>query len=230
MTCRLASGAVAATLLVTAGAPAAAAPLATQIPAARIPATQTVGEIRPVVLDITPQVLDITATEESIDGSETVVTTEDKQKVILTAGVLFAEEKYAITQAARQRLRGVAGRIRESGATGQIQIDGFTDDQGDEQIGLVLSRNRANAVKAVLAQELAGVPVSFATKGYGEARPIAPNRNPADRAQPQQGRLAEPRRPGEEPQSGDHVHPSQGLTGVTAARARGRDGSPPPGW
>lgn len=64
----------------------------------------------------------------------------------------------------------------------RIEVEGHTDDQGNDASNLKLSDRRAIAVKDYLAKK--GVAAQRLTaKGYGETRPIAPNRTPEGRAE-----------------------------------------------
>ncbi len=127
------------------------------------------------VLDITAVVLDLTTTVESLDGAEAEESAPDKRTVILTSDVLFAQDSYALTTRARQRLRQIARDIKVSRAAGTVRVDGHTDDQGSAAYGVVLSRRRADAVRDVLAPLLKGADLTIATAGHGEARPRVPN-------------------------------------------------------
>ncbi|WP_375423055.1 OmpA family protein [uncultured Friedmanniella sp.] len=129
-------------------------------------------------------VYDIVVTTESIDGTETQKDTTTKRTVILDSKVLFPEDWATLSGAARSRLRSVAGQIKDSSATGTVQVDGYTDDQGSAQHGLVLSRQRAQAVKKVLTPLLVGTDVRIATRGLGEANPRFPNLDKAKRPIP----------------------------------------------
>lgn len=64
----------------------------------------------------------------------------------------------------------------------RIEIDGHTDSDGDDQANLVLSEQRAQAVKAYLIQQgINGTRIQ--TKGYGETQPISPNTTAQGKAQ-----------------------------------------------
>jgi OOP family OmpA-OmpF porin len=63
-----------------------------------------------------------------------------------------------------------------------LEVEGHTDDVGDEDANMALSRARAEAV--VKALTAAGAPSARLTaQGYGETRPIASNDTPEGRAQ-----------------------------------------------
>jgi OmpA-OmpF porin, OOP family len=62
-----------------------------------------------------------------------------------------------------------------------MDVDGHTDDQGKDDANLLLSQNRANAVKAYLVSK--GVAdARLKSTGYGEAKPVADNKTAAGRA------------------------------------------------
>ncbi len=62
-----------------------------------------------------------------------------------------------------------------------IQVDGHTDDVGDEAVNAALAKRRADAVATWLVG--AGIdPRRLVRKAYGEARPAEENRNSAGRA------------------------------------------------
>ena len=102
----------------------------------------------------------------------------------LDSKVLFPEDRATLTAAARGRLRSVARQIVDSKATGTVKVDGYTDDQGSAQHGLVLSGQRARGVRGVLTPLVAGSPVRIAIRGLGEANPRVPNADKAGRPIP----------------------------------------------
>lgn len=63
---------------------------------------------------------------------------------------------------------------------GTVTITGYTDDLGTEEHGLVLSRQRAEAVRRVVEPQLSGHAVT--SLGRGEADPLVPNRDETSRA------------------------------------------------
>lgn len=140
--------------------------------------TPEVGASADSLGGLSAPVRDIITTVESIDGAETQKDTGEKRTVILDSKVLFTEDRATISSAARKRLRSVAHQIENAGATGTVRIDGYTDNQGSAQHGLVLSRQRASAVRRVIEPLLAGADVTLVTlvtRGYGEAHPRFPN-------------------------------------------------------
>lgn len=63
----------------------------------------------------------------------------------------------------------------------RVEIAGHTDNQGDPAKNLVLSQERANAVKKYL-QERGINPSRLIAKGYGDLKPVAPNDTPSNKA------------------------------------------------
>ena len=163
----------------------AATPAASPDPTPTVGATATsLAGLNAPVRDFSATVRDIVTTVESGDGTETEKASTTKRTVILDSKVLFSEDRATLSTAARGRLRAVAEQIADSGADGTVQVDGYTDDQGSAAHGLVLSRQRAEAVREVLAPLLTGSSVRIATHGYGEARPRFPNKDKSGRAIP----------------------------------------------
>lgn len=131
----------------------------------------------PVVGIIAP-VLDIVTATSDPGGVVTDKESPAQVKLVLDATVLFAKDSAALTPRARSVLAGVAERLRQvSGA--RVRIVGYTDDLGSAQHGLVLSRQRADAVARVLRPHLAGRRLTV--QGMGEADFVAPNTSEANR-------------------------------------------------
>ncbi|MEU6716736.1 OmpA family protein [Nonomuraea sp. NPDC046802] len=117
----------------------------------------------------------IRLTVESLDASESETREDKTVTVTLTSDVLFALDKADVTAKAKARLADVAEKIEKESAGGVIKIAGHTDDQGEKAYNLRLSKRRAESVRAVLAELLAGKSVTFEATGYGEDKPRVPN-------------------------------------------------------
>ena len=75
-----------------------------------------------------------------------------------------------------------AARIIAASPDARVDIRGYTDDLGDWDVNLELSRARADTVRITLA--LNGVPSSRLTsRGFSEQNPLVPNDSGAHRAQ-----------------------------------------------
>ena len=71
----------------------------------------------------------------------------------------------------------------------KVKLEGLTDSKGTEEYNQKLSERRAEAVRQYLITEGAVEKAMISTTGYGELRPIAPNKtqdgkdNPVGRAE-----------------------------------------------
>lgn len=63
-----------------------------------------------------------------------------------------------------------------------LRVEGNTDDRGDADLNLALSRKRADAVKAYLVKNFQLVPERLQVQGHGEAQPVASNKTEDGRA------------------------------------------------
>jgi OOP family OmpA-OmpF porin len=95
--------------------------------------------------------------------------------VTFASDVLFDFDKADVTDAARTRLGELAGRLSALGARA-VTVAGHTDDHGDPPYNQDLSLRRARAVEAALRERL-GAGFTFDVAGYGETKPVAPNRH-----------------------------------------------------
>lgn len=120
--------------------------------------------------DVIAPVDDVIAEIDSLDGAETESTKGDEVTVALTSDVLFALNKWVLTPKAKLRLKGVAEKVKTSGA---VRIEGHTDDQGADAYNQSLSQRRAQAVQQELVALLPSL--TFEAKGFGETKPKVPN-------------------------------------------------------
>jgi outer membrane protein OmpA-like peptidoglycan-associated protein len=96
------------------------------------------------------------------------------------AGTAFQAGKASLQPDARQSLSQLGKRLKSSGKA--WSVEGFSDNLGSEESNLALSRQRAEAVMAVL--RAAGVPAAkLSAKGWGSAKPVASNAGKSGRAQ-----------------------------------------------
>jgi len=106
-----------------------------------------------------------------------------RKKVLFVAAVLFLisavgfsfSESYGI-------LKEIAGLLEESPST-RVKIIGHTDTDGNEMSNLLLSQQRAAAVKAALVNALGIKPERLETDGKGQTKPIADNKTKEGKAQ-----------------------------------------------
>lgn len=122
------------------------------------------------VLAVTAPVLDLVLTTGPADGSVTDSVGEHVQEYVLSADVFFATGSAQLTPRAASELRRIVGQLREGGLT-HVAVTGHTDSVGSDAANLLLSRQRAESVVAVLRPALPGVALTAA--GRGETEPVA---------------------------------------------------------
>jgi outer membrane protein OmpA-like peptidoglycan-associated protein len=101
--------------------------------------------------------------------------------ITLSGSVLFETDKSALLPQAMNKLNDVADALIKGNPDSNITIEGHTDSTGSRDHNLVLSQQRAEAVK----QALVGRGVSadrIKTVGVGPDRPVADNKSPEGRA------------------------------------------------
>ncbi len=96
------------------------------------------------------------------------------------SGVTFELGTAELTSEAQAVLDDVAGQLRELPGV-NVQVQGHTDNQGDPDVNLLLSQERAEAVRDYLIG--AGIGADTLTaRGFGAAQPIADNSTPEGQA------------------------------------------------
>jgi outer membrane protein OmpA-like peptidoglycan-associated protein len=110
-----------------------------------------------------------------------VLQTRDSARglIVSMSDVLFDTGKFSLMPGAREKLAKVAG-ILIAYPTLQIEVGGYTDNVGGDEMNQTLSENRAGAVREYLVEQ--GVAAtSVSAKGFGNASPVASNGNSAGR-------------------------------------------------
>jgi outer membrane protein OmpA-like peptidoglycan-associated protein len=101
--------------------------------------------------------------------------------IVSMSDVLFDTGKYSLKPGAREKLAKVAG-ILVSYPGLNIEVGGYTDNVGTDDMNQKLSENRADSVRDYLVQQ--GVSAnSVTTKGFGNTLPVASNGTSAGRQQ-----------------------------------------------
>ncbi|CAA9386012.1 MAG: hypothetical protein AVDCRST_MAG74-688 [uncultured Pyrinomonadaceae bacterium] len=96
------------------------------------------------------------------------------------SSINFAKGSNDIPEADKGLLKQAAEQLKKSPADTRIQIDGYTDNDGDDDANQKLSERRAAAVRNQLVSY--GVPAAMlSAKGYGEANSKASNDTPEGR-------------------------------------------------
>ena len=101
--------------------------------------------------------------------------------IVSMSDVLFETGRYSLKPDAREKLAKVAGILLAYPGL-DVEVGGYTDNVGGDQMNQKLSENRASSVRDYLVQEgVAGNSVS--AKGFGNTLPVASNDNAAGRQQ-----------------------------------------------
>src|SRR6202790_3116677 len=101
--------------------------------------------------------------------------------IVSMSDVLFDTGKYSLKPGAREKLAKVAGILLAYPAL-NIEIGGYTDNVGSDQMNQTLSENRAGSVRDYLVQQ--GVLTnSVSARGYGNTLPVASNGDSSGRQQ-----------------------------------------------
>jgi outer membrane protein OmpA-like peptidoglycan-associated protein len=95
----------------------------------------------------------------------------------LAADVLFDFDKYTLLPKANDTLRKV-GQVAASYPSSPMLIGGHTDGKGTHPYNMKLSENRADAVKNWLVANASITGSRITTQGWGETKPVAPNKKP----------------------------------------------------
>lgn len=103
--------------------------------------------------------------------------TDQEVRIDLSSDVLFDFDKYTLRPEAAATLRKV-GQVAASYPGSTMTIEGHTDGKGTHPYNMKLSEDRAASVKSWLLQN-AGMPgARISTRGWGETRPVTPNKKP----------------------------------------------------
>jgi outer membrane protein OmpA-like peptidoglycan-associated protein len=110
-----------------------------------------------------------------------ILATRDSARglIVSMSDVLFDTGQYSLKPGAREKLAKVAGiLIAYPGLN--IEVDGYTDNVGGDDMNQKLSENRAGAVRDYLVNQGVGTS-SVSAKGFGNSLPVASNDNSAGR-------------------------------------------------
>jgi outer membrane protein OmpA-like peptidoglycan-associated protein len=101
--------------------------------------------------------------------------------IVSMSDVLFDTGKYSLKPGAREKLAKVAGILLAYPAL-NIEVGGYTDNVGSDEMNQTLSENRAGSVRDYLVQQ--GVLTnSVSARGFGNTLPVASNDNSSGRQQ-----------------------------------------------
>src|ERR1700680_2782595 len=101
--------------------------------------------------------------------------------IVSMSDVLFDTGKYSLKPGAREKLAKVAGILLAYPGL-NIEVGGYTDNVGGDEMNQTLSENRAGSVRDYLVEQ--GVATnSVSAKGFDNTSPVASNDNSAGRQQ-----------------------------------------------
>ena len=157
-------------------------------PVSPIPVTPTqVEEIAAVSRTITPEDNDLDGIEDTLDecpGTEPGIAVNVTGCALFNGvidGVNFEPSSAKLTATAQQLLDNVVATLSENPDV-MISIGAHTDNQGDDDFNMSLSRDRAINVATYLIHK--GVPKNLmSARAFGELLPIADNESSAGKAQ-----------------------------------------------
>jgi outer membrane protein OmpA-like peptidoglycan-associated protein len=139
------------------------------------------------VVDIVGVTLEIQGLTSGIQGASTGIqsvlqdlrakVTAHEVRIEMNADVLFDFDKYNLKSEATDSLKKV-GQVVQSYPDAPLLIEGHTDGVGTHAHNMKLSDDRASSVKNWLVQNAGVQGNRVTTKGWGETKPLAPNKNP----------------------------------------------------
>jgi len=97
--------------------------------------------------------------------------------LLIPEDILFGFDKYKLKDDSKKTLQEIGGLLTDSFNKDDytVEIEGHTDNEGDDQYNQELSEKRADEVKKYFENQLKETDVSFITKGYGSRKPVASN-------------------------------------------------------
>ncbi len=104
-----------------------------------------------------------------------------RERVVITQQPRFAVDRDVILAASVPLLVDVAAALEAHPELARVEVQGHTDDAGDDAHNMDLSQRRAESIRAWLVGH--GVdPARLTARGYGETRPLADNATRTGRA------------------------------------------------
>lgn len=127
--------------------------------------------------------------QQAQELSQVAETTQTSKGIVvrLKGDVLFTKGKTGLSADAKKTIGELATVLRKY-PKDHITVVGYTDNSGAPTANVILSRDRAGAVKAELVKE--GIPADrVSTVGKGDADPVAPNDTDENRAKNRRAEL-----------------------------------------
>ena len=122
----------------------------------------------------------VAALEASFSADEARVVRQGDDVVLSLLGIKFPSGRSTIDASSAALMKKVQqGLALFPGAS--VSVEGHTDANGSDSTNLILSQDRADAVRQYLVSNFAFDPEKVSSVGYGEARPVATNETAAGR-------------------------------------------------
>lgn len=135
-------------------------------------------DLRPSILNIVGlEARGIVATVQGLQAAKRALNAQESAieiRINFPAEVLFDFDKSDVRADAATALSQLATIIRAN-PSGQTRLEGHTDSVGDDSYNQALSERRAVSVKKWLVEREQIDGAKLITRGWGEARPVAPN-------------------------------------------------------
>ncbi len=96
--------------------------------------------------------------------------------------VNFTKGSADVPADSKSLLKQAAEMLKKSPADTRVEVDGYTDNDGEPALNQKLSERRANAVRSALIS-YGVLPAMLSSKGYGETNPKASNDTPEGKFQ-----------------------------------------------
>lgn len=123
----------------------------------------------------------IAAIEASFTTDEARVFRQGNDVVVSLMGISFPSGKSTIDGSSAALMRKVQQALAFF-PDASVLIEGHTDANGSDSANLILSQDRADAVKQYLVSQFGANAEKVSSIGYGEARPVATNETASGRA------------------------------------------------
>ncbi len=122
----------------------------------------------------------VAALEATFTADEARVIRQGDDVVLSLLGIKFPSGRSTIDGSSAALMKKVQQGLALF-ADASISVEGHTDANGSDSTNLILSQDRADAVRQYLVSNFAFDPEKVTSVGYGEARPVATNETAAGR-------------------------------------------------
>ena len=140
-------------------------------------ARQALGHAKVVdIIGVTSGIVGVTSGIQGVLQDLGAKVTGQEVRIDLASDVLFDFDKYTLRPEADATLRKV-GQVAAAYPSSPMLIEGHTDGKGLHPYNMKLSENRAASVKNWLVKNSGIQPARVNTRGWGETKPVAPNKN-----------------------------------------------------